>query len=236
MKKYLTVRDDLKHKILEKQYTHKLPSESQLMAIYGVGRSTIRRAIDLLTDQGYVLSHHGKGVFILEQQSFDFDLKGIESFREVGTRTGQPFVTDVKVFTKKVIDDKLVKKTLFEEDTIIRYIERVRVLKQERIIFDINYFRYDVTKDLTSEQASKSIYDFLEQEKKLVIVLSKRTIAIEKATASDYENLDMLDYNVVVVMHNHVYLDDGSLLEYTQSRHRPDKFIFTDVSRRKLYV
>ncbi|MGL5041598.1 MAG: UTRA domain-containing protein [Culicoidibacterales bacterium] len=236
MKKYLFVRDNLKTKILDKTYTTKLPSETELMKIYNVGRSTIRRAIDLLIDSGYVLSHHGKGVFILEQKEIlDFDLKGIESFQEVVKRTGQKFTTEIKTFKKMIIEESLAKTTFFETDTVVRFIERIRILNHEKIIYDINYFNLEITKNLTEEQARGSIYNFLENEEKVIIALSKRTIAIEEATKADYQNLDMHHYNVVAVMYNHVYLDDGTLLEYTQSRHRPDKFVFSDVSRRNLH-
>ncbi|GBU10862.1 GntR family transcriptional regulator [Erysipelotrichaceae bacterium] len=236
MKKYIMVRDDLRAKILNKIFTDKLPSETQLTEMYGVGRSTIRRAIDLLTSEGYVISQQGKGVYVLEQVSFGFDLGGIESFREVNMRTGQDFKTEVIIFEKKLMGEADEKLTLFKADIVVRYIERIRKLNGERIIYDINYFRYDLVKDLSRGQAEKSIYEYIEVEKKMIIALSRRTIAIEKATKQDCLVLDMLGYDVVAVMHNHVYLEDGTLLEYTQSRHRPDKFVFTDVSRRKLHI
>ena len=46
-------------------------------------------------------------------------------------------------------------------------------------------------------------------------------------------NLDLKSYNFVVVVKNYVYLSDGTQFEYTESRHRPDRFVFSDFARRR---
>ena len=48
----------------------------------------------------------------------------------------------------------------------------------------------------------------------------------------DRKYLDLLEHNFVAVITNFVYLDDGTLFEYTESRHRPDKFTFNTFARR----
>jgi len=41
-----------------------LPSETQLMAHYGVARMTVRNAIRLLQDEGLITAEHGRGVYV----------------------------------------------------------------------------------------------------------------------------------------------------------------------------
>ena len=41
-----------------------LPSESQLCDRYGVSPMTVRRAINLLVDQGVVTTERGRGIFV----------------------------------------------------------------------------------------------------------------------------------------------------------------------------
>lgn len=43
---------------------HKLPSEAELMARYGVSRVTVRQAVALLVRRGRVFRKHGKGTFV----------------------------------------------------------------------------------------------------------------------------------------------------------------------------
>jgi GntR family phosphonate transport system transcriptional regulator len=44
-----------------------LPAEKELAALYGVNRHTLRRAVDVLIDDGLVLRHKGKGTCVLER-------------------------------------------------------------------------------------------------------------------------------------------------------------------------
>lgn len=59
---------DLRHAILSGALGpgHKLPSERQLAARFGTGRTTVREAIGLLRDEGLVVPEHGRGVFVRE--------------------------------------------------------------------------------------------------------------------------------------------------------------------------
>ena len=56
MNKFNEIFLDLEQKILAKEYPpHSLlPSENQLIKIYGVSRETIRKALNLLTTEGYI--------------------------------------------------------------------------------------------------------------------------------------------------------------------------------------
>lgn len=232
MNKYYEIYEDLKAKILNNEYRELLPSENQLTEIYGVTRNTIRRAIDLLASDGFVVSKKGKGVFVLENRSVEFAISGLESFREVMLRTGEKFQTEVAEFGAMIADEQLAKQSGFTPGTVLTHIKRVRSLQNERIILDVNYFVEQLIPGLTKQVAEQSIYTFIEQELNIEIGIAKKSIVIERATAMDYQYLDMLDFDLVAVVHNFVYLQDGVLFEYTQSRHRPDRFIFTDIARR----
>ena len=63
---YLQVEADIKNRILSKQYMpgDKLPTENELSAQYNVSKITIRKAIQNLSDEGYVNKVQGKGTFI----------------------------------------------------------------------------------------------------------------------------------------------------------------------------
>lgn len=63
MNKFNEIFLDLEQKILEKEYPPHtlLPSENQLIKIYGVSRETIRKALNLLTTEGYIQKNREKG-------------------------------------------------------------------------------------------------------------------------------------------------------------------------------
>ena len=62
---YRAVMRDLKQKILAHQYPKmKLPDERTLSVDYEVSRSTIKRALDVLVQQGIIFKKRGSGTFI----------------------------------------------------------------------------------------------------------------------------------------------------------------------------
>ena len=60
------VAEMLRNEILEHRLTEgaKLPSETELCQIYGVSRTSVRTAIQMLAVEGLIYTHHGKGSFV----------------------------------------------------------------------------------------------------------------------------------------------------------------------------
>jgi GntR family transcriptional regulator len=54
----------LRDQISSGQITDKLPSESYLQQQHGVSRGTVRRAIEILTEEGLVYTIGARGTFI----------------------------------------------------------------------------------------------------------------------------------------------------------------------------
>jgi GntR family trehalose operon transcriptional repressor len=77
-----------------------------------------------------------------------------------------------------------------------------------------------------------SIYRYFEEELHLSIAYAKKEITVEPATDSDQELLHLKAGDVVVVVKSVTSLEDTTTFQYTESRHRPDRFRFQDFARR----
>lgn len=236
MKKlYTDIYDNIKKNIVKGTYTpgEKLPSENDFCKEYGASRGTVRKALEMLAEEGLVNSLHGKGVFVLENDFINFSFGGLVSFKEASESSKQKFSTTVPKFEEIIIDEALNKKSNLAIGKQAYKLYRVRSLEDERIILDINYFLVDVVQGLTKEIGEKSIYEYIEDNLNIKIGFASKIIQVETATSRDKLNLDMKSYNFVVVVKNYVYLSDGTQFEYTESRHRPDRFVFSDFARRR---
>lgn len=67
--KYFTLMEQLKNDILSGNIRpgEKLPSENELSSQYSLSRHTVRKALSILTQEGYVEAFHGKGTFCSEK-------------------------------------------------------------------------------------------------------------------------------------------------------------------------
>ena len=133
---------------------------------------------------------------------------------------------ETEVVNLDILQDSHKIKKIFQQSVNGEVYEliRVRRMKDEAVILDKDYFVRDVVPRLPLNECKVSVYRYLEEELGLQISYAVKEITVQKANAEDYELLDMGDYNMVVVVKSHTYLENNTLFQCTESRHRPDKF------------
>jgi len=96
MEKYLTIYHDLVNKTTTRYWgdSTMLPSENNLAQMYEASRETIRKALDLLAQDGYIQKVRGKGSVIISRNKFDFPVSGIVSFKELAINLKFPTHTN----------------------------------------------------------------------------------------------------------------------------------------------
>ena len=234
--KYVTIYKEWKEKIESGQIAEgeRLPTESSLMESYQVSRDTVRKSLNLLEQNGYIQRGRGRASLVMPKQRYTFPLSEIASFQEVNKLSNAHAETEV--VNLDIVQDSHKIKKIFQQSVNGEVYEliRVRRMKDEAVILDKDYFVRDVVPRLPLNECKVSVYRYLEEELGLQISYAVKEITVQKANAEDYELLDMGDYNMVVVVKSHTYLENNTLFQCTESRHRPDKFRFVDLAKRKL--
>ena len=224
--KYVTIYKEWKEKIESGQIAEgeRLPTESSLMESYQVSRDTVRKSLNLLEQNGYIQRGRGRASLVMPKQRYTFPLSEIASFQEVNKLSNAHAETEV--VNLDILQDSHKIKNIFQQSVNGEVYEliRVRRMKDEAVILDKDYFVRDVVPRLPLNECKVSVYRYLEEELGLQISYAVKEITVQKANAEDYELLDMGDYNMVVVVKSHTYLENNTLFQCTESRHRPDKF------------
>lgn len=227
---YYDIYKDLRDKIIAGTYPYQtfIPSESQLIEEYECTHNTIRKALSVLIMHGFVQPLRGKGVKVIWQHGRRkrFVLGDIESFREVVEKNGLQSQTFVRTFEYVVADKSLADLTGFLVGDELLHIDRVRCIDGANLILDKSYFLASLVTGLTPEIAADSIFTYLEDDLGMHITTSQRLISTKYATAEDREALDLLDFDMLTVLENRTFNEEGDLFEVTWSRHRPDSFTF----------
>ncbi|TCP24846.1 GntR family trehalose operon transcriptional repressor [Scopulibacillus darangshiensis] len=210
-----------------------LPSEHDLTEEYNTSRETIRKALNLLSQNGYIQKMRGRGSIVLDVSKFDFPVSGLVSFKELADNFGLKWGTHVHELVLLKPDEWLKKELQMTGKEEVWKLVRSREIDGERIILDKDFIKKEFVPTLTKDISEKSIYEYFENDLGLVISFAKKEITVEEVTEEDQTCLDLMGYKHVVVVKNHVYLEDASLLQMTESRHRLDKFRFVDFARRE---
>jgi len=231
--KYQEIYNDIKNKIETSVYDYEnmLPSENELIQVYDCSRNTLRRALSLLTSEGYIQPIHGRGVRVIytPKKRQNLTSNTIEGLNQVASKNGFKVTNNVITFTEMEIDERLAAKTDFELNTKVYFIQRLRYLDGVAKMVDNTLLRKDLVPGLTREILKGSLFQYIENDVGMYIRTIKRCVTIERATPFDEKYLDLDDFNCLAVITSHVFNNDGIQFEYTESRNRPDIFSFDSV-------
>ena len=235
MRKYDAIYQDLKEKIEAEIYAtgSLLPSESALQDMYQASRDTVRKALRLLKDDGLIQSQKGKGSTVINRQEYVFPVSGVVSYAELAAQFH--LQTRTVVLTNHFAT--LPAKSFKDVDPTVevkqmRLLKRVRYLENEPDIIDIDYLDPKVVPPIPESVAKDSLYAYLEGPVGLTIAYATKEITVEAATEEDQRYLKIPPSAVVVVVRSCSSLTDTTKFQYTESRHRADRFKFHDFARR----
>ncbi|MGG3467120.1 trehalose operon repressor [Neobacillus pocheonensis] len=227
---YNTIVEEIKSGVIPPQTL--LPSEHELSEQFNTSRETIRKALNLLSQNGYIQKVRGKGSIVIDISKFDFPVSGLVSFKELAQKMGRKPITIVNEFSLIKPESYIRQQLHLSSKDLVWKVVRTREMGGEKIILDKDYLSKKYVPSLTEEICADSIYQYLEDDLNLNISFARKEIVVEEPTSEDLDLLDFEGFHNIVVIKNYVYLDDASLFQYTESRHRPDKFRFVDFARR----
>lgn len=232
---YDSIYFDLKQAILDGTYAYKgfLPSEAELIKRYDCAHNTVRKAIAILAREGLVQPIHGKGVRVIAATSPIVHSKtsvlgpqGFESFLAAGKRIGYVASTKVHLMETITVDSEFSELTGFDVGDKVVHLERVRLFDGVPLARETNYFREKTVHGMTKEDAERSIYRYIEQERGGKLVTNKRVITVEPANEQDFELIEMGDATYVAAIAVATFDGEGLLCEVTLGRHHPEIFSY----------
>ncbi|MDT0307206.1 GntR family transcriptional regulator [Streptomyces sp. DSM 44917] len=92
---YAQIADSLRRKIEKRAITESLPSEAELMTTYGVGRSTVGRALKVLKADGVIESVQGAGWYVAGTgDRRPLSEKVTDLLRDDEVKVGDPFPSE----------------------------------------------------------------------------------------------------------------------------------------------
>ena len=234
MKKYQIIYKDLEKAIHDQKYQvgDFLPTEQKLVQSYQVSRDTIRKALTLLVEEGLVKKIHGSGSQVINREQINFPVSDLTSYQELIVQQGLNSQTNVISLDKIIVDSKLSERTGFSNSRQVWRVVRQRVVDSCASVIDIDYLDTSLVPQLNRNIAEHSIYDYIENQLNLSISHAFKEITIDNATDQDKILIDLGKDQHVVCIRSKVYLTNGKQFQFTESRHKLEKFKFVDYAKR----
>ncbi|WP_237682172.1 UTRA domain-containing protein [Heyndrickxia coagulans] len=170
----------------------RLPSENELCEKYGVSRITIRRSLQDLVDNGYLVRKQGKGTFV-NNGKIQRSLMKADGYTEYMKTIGEK--PERKIVMKKITScpPLIAKRLSIPEGSDIIELSRVMYVKGTPLGFEVSSYPVSLLKDLYTEINEQiSIHELLKE--KCCIVL-KRNYKILNVLLADETIARYLDCN-----------------------------------------
>jgi len=161
-----------------------LPSEAQLCQLYHVSPMTVRRAINILLDQGRVTTAQGRGTFVkgLDMSEAVFQLQGLKDYFV------QPDRTPVSLLEARVVPaaERVARKLSLEPNRWVVYIRRLLMEQDTPISYHREYLLYDPRRPIVEGELEVTSLEGLIRGNGQFVVCSG-SMTIEAVTIRDEE-------------------------------------------------
>ncbi len=218
------IREDINSKIYKPGEI--LPSEEEFTQIYKASRTTIRNAISLLENEGYVSKHQGRGTFV-KDPSITQNLNHIFSLTEVLEERGYTVSTNMLAIERILPSQRVAEILKLNQDEEVFWIQRTRSADGIPVAYQNNYIVLDVAPDLIDKKDllyHKGLYKLLEEKYNLEIDDSIETIEMYMSGTVEKEILQ-LDTNLPLFLSKRTsWLSNGRVFEYVKTIIRGDMF------------
>lgn len=207
-----------------------IPSEPKLMKTYKLSRTTVRKALDELVNEGYLYKKQGKGTFV-KGRGFKQGLIKLTGCSEDIKRYGltpRPHVLDSCI---KYPSKKVAKMLEISEDEPTFYMERVIYGDDIPINKNKSYIPYRLVPDIEKINFNEeSLYKILEQDYKIKIEKAIRTVEAILANEEVALQLQVQEGAPVMLFKGQVFAtlpnQGKAIIEYFEAIYRSDQFQF----------
>ncbi|PWG00242.1 GntR family transcriptional regulator [Levilactobacillus bambusae] len=220
---YRQIIQDIKKQILNQEVTNnRLPDERSLSEAYGVSRSTIKRALNVLAQQGIIFKKRGSGTFInplyLKNHSlFQFDGNNLGMTDNI-SMAGQKSTIQLLDYQVQPASLEIQQNLFLNEHDFVYRIKRLRFVDDSPIIIETGYIPIKLVPELTPNIVKSSIFNYMDSEDHKRVIKSFMSIQVAPSTPEDQELLSLTATEPVGIMAGTFFLDDGTPFEFSSMR------------------
>lgn len=182
---HVAISEQLKQKIEAGEYEpgSRLPSEFDLGEIFGVSRTTVRKAITNLIQQGLVTTQQGKGIFVTEKHKISFSMSNPLMYFDAALKQ-QGFVGRVQSLRFQLAPappEVSRKLQLPHQPTQVYWQEKIYYADDTPIALDITYYPQAIGEKLATDLQQGFTYSTLVKGN---VLLNGAKVSLESVPAT----------------------------------------------------
>lgn len=223
--KYMQMKQNLLYEINNGKFKpgEKFYSEAELKKKFNVSNITAIKALQCLTNEGYLVRYQGKGTYVSKARKGKImKFSDIEKYGDAAERTE---VLDIH----KMKDEKIAKELGILPNTSFYKIKRLRLVEDLPIIIQNSYLikEFIKEKDIVDKEQFQSIYGKINKDYGIDLYQANSKEIIEIVFPAPEDECKLLGIpkgEPCAYIRRYTYLFDGRTVEYIESYKRWDYF------------
>lgn len=218
----------------ELQPNDPFPTEEQIVAAYGVSRTTVRLALAKLVNEGFIRRKQGVGSFVNpkgmarpdESEPMPRDMYDVKSTTNILQSAGKTVTSRLLNYSVAAGPERLSEMLDVATDDLLIHFERVRLANGSPVVVEKIWIPRAICPDLTAEDVHGSVYKVLSERYRLNVTAAHQAL---RATVADDELAALLAVPVgfpLMLVSGVSYTDEGQAVEVEESYFRSDKMEF----------
>ncbi|RAK08962.1 GntR family transcriptional regulator [Halanaerobium saccharolyticum] len=203
----------------------RLPSERELAEYNNISRMTVKKAVDILVDNGYLIRKQGSGTFVNDYQQ-SYSISPLLSFTKEMEKKGLNYTTRILNFAEIKDKKAAVKMNLNPEAPLFR-LERLRLIENKPFLLENTYLAVDHFRDLKKDELeNNSLFKIIKD--KYNIQLSKAEAEVEAVILNGgiAEKMQVKEGLLGLYFEQISKNENAETIEYTSAYYRNDNYKF----------
>ncbi|WKB54675.1 GntR family transcriptional regulator [Eleftheria terrae] len=220
------IREDLRERILSGAWQphDRVPSESMLMAQYGVSRITVRQALGDLEREQLIFKLPGKGAFVAQAKPFQ-ELGRLQGFAEAMQAHGHEIYNRVLDAGTVPASAEVAERLQLPAGSPVTAIRRVRLLDRRPVSLDLTWLPLALGQRLLgADLARRDIFTILENDLATPLGHADLVIDAERADAALATLLGIAAGEPVLHIERLTHDTAGRPIDHEHLYCRPDNF------------
>ncbi len=167
-----------------------IPTESELQNTYKVSRTTIRKVISILTNEGLLTVKQGFGTTVTSTSTTQ-SLNKISSITETLVQSGHTVTTRSMYIEQMIAPESVAAMLKLPANTKVYKIQRVQCVDDQPLAYITNYLRSDAVPNLEIyNNQFTSLYSFLKAQYGIELVSAEEKLSAISASFTDAQILN----------------------------------------------
>lgn len=224
---YYQVKESILTAVKNKEFEvgERLPSERELAEYHNISRMTVKKAVDILVDNNYLIRKQGSGTFVADYHQ-SYSISPLLSFTKEMEKKGLNYNTKILAFNK-ITDYKIAAKMNLSPDSKLIQLERLRLIENKPFLLENTFLAADNFKDLKKEELkNSSLFKIIKN--KYDIKLSNAEAEVEAVifNAEIAAKMQIKEGLLGLYFEQFSKNEKEEIIEYTSAYYRNDNYKF----------